>query len=255
MTTCKPMPVFQLSSAIVFPPPAMAEPNGLLAIGGDLSPDRLLAAYRQGIFPWYAEGDPILWWTPAPRLVLFPEEFHLSRRLARVIRQNVFSLSADQAFRRVMESCAAIRTATRTETWINAEMIEAYCRLHHQGFAHSIECWQGNSLVGGLYGIALGRVFFGESMFSAVSGGSKIALHALVQHALATGIRLLDCQMRTEHLVSMGAREISRDNFQQLLDSLATQVSPPKKWRLRGSDKRGSGPADARRKQKNSDIS
>ncbi len=218
----------------------MAEPSGLLAIGGDLSPARLLAAYRQGIFPWYAEGDPILWWTPAPRLVLFPEEFHLSRRLARIIRQNTFSLSADQTFRQVMENCSSIRTATRTETWINAEMIEAYCRLHHQGFAHSVECWQGSALVGGLYGIVLGRVFFGESMFSAVSDASKVALHALVRHALATGIRLLDCQMRTKHLVSMGAREVSRVHFQQLLDNLAGPVSPQKKWRLRGPTERES---------------
>lgn len=244
------MPVFQLSSTIVFPPPAMAEPNGLLAIGGDLLPARLLAAYRQGIFPWYAEGDPILWWTPAPRLVLFPGEFHLSRRLARVIRRNVFSLTADQAFRQVMERCAAIRTATRTETWINPDMIEAYCRLHYQGYAHSIECWQGNDLVGGLYGIALGRVFFGESMFSEVSGASKVALYALVRHALATGIWLLDCQMRTEHLVSMGAREVSRAHFQQLLDNLATPVFPQKKWRLRGTEREGIGPADACRNTK-----
>ena len=223
----------------------MAEPNGLLAIGGDLSPGRLLAAYRQGIFPWYAEGDPILWWTPAPRLVLFPEEFHLSRRLARVIRQQVFSLSADQAFRQVMERCAGIRTATRKETWINPEMVEAYCRLHHQGFAHSIECWQDSTLVGGLYGIVLGQVFFGESMFSEVSGASKVALYALVRHALATGLRLLDCQMRTEHLVSMGAREISRAHFQQLLDELATPVSPQKKWRLRRTEREEIGPTDA----------
>lgn len=228
----------------------MAEPNGLLAVGGDLSPARLLAAYRQGIFPWYAGDDPILWWSPAPRLVLFPEEFHLSRRLARVMRQNVFSLSADRAFRQVMERCASIRTETRTETWLNPEMIEAYCLLHHQGFAHSIECWQDDALVGGLYGIVLGHVFFGESMFSAVSGASKVALHALVRHARATDIRLLDCQMRTEHLVSMGAREISRDHFQHLLDSLAAPVAPQKKWRLRESDKEGIGPADACQKEK-----
>jgi leucyl/phenylalanyl-tRNA--protein transferase len=223
----------------------MAEPNGLLAIGGDLSPPRLLAAYRQGIFPWYAEGDPILWWTPAPRLVLFPEEFHLSRRLARVIRGKAFSLSADQAFREVMERCAGIRTATRKETWINPEMIEAYCRLHQQGFAHSIECWQGGTLVGGLYGIALGRMFFGESMFAEVSNASKVALYALVRHALATGLRVLDCQMRTEHLVSMGAREVSRAHFQQLLGRLATPVSPQKKWRLRGTEREEISPPDA----------
>jgi leucyl/phenylalanyl-tRNA--protein transferase len=239
------MPVFRLSTSLAFPPPAMAEPSGLLAVGGDLSPARLLAAYRLGIFPWFSEGDPILWWSPAPRLVLFPGEFHLSRRLARVVRQNVFSLSADLAFRQVMESCAACRTATRTETWITSEMIQAYCRLHEQGYAHSIECWQGGVMVGGLYGVVLGRVFFGESMFSAVSGASKVALHALARHALATDLRLLDCQMRTEHLVSMGAREIDRDHFQSLLASLATPVAPQKKWRLPGTDQERIGPADA----------
>jgi leucyl/phenylalanyl-tRNA--protein transferase len=249
------MPVFQLSGTIAFPPPAMAEANGLLAIGGDLSPARILAAYRQGIFPWYAEGDPILWWTPAPRLILLPEEFHLSRRTARVVRQNFFSLSADRAFRQVMANCASIRTATRSETWINAEMIEAYCRLHRQGFAHSIECWRDGTLVGGLYGIVLGRVFFGESMFSAVSGASKVAMHALVRHATATGIRLLDCQMRTEHLVSLGAREISRDHFQRLLDSLATPVAPQKKWRLPETDEEIINPADASNEEKNNKIS
>ena len=226
------MPVFQLPSAIVFPPPAMAEPDGLLAIGGDLSPKRPLTAYGLGIFPWYAAGAPILWWSPAPRLVLFPKEFHLSRRLARLVRQEKFALSADQAFRQVMTHCAAMRSPTRTETWINEEMIEAYCRLHQLGFAHSIECWQGDILVGGLYGVCLGRVFFGESMFSEVSGASKVALHALVRHAQEHGIRLIDCQMRTEHLVSLGAREIPREQFQQLLETLAAPATPQEKWRL-----------------------
>lgn len=246
------MPLFQLHNAIAFPPPELAEPDGLLAIGGDLSPARLLAAYRQGIFPWFAEDDPILWWAPAPRLVLFPEKFHLSRRLARLVRQHVFSLSSDLAFRQVMEGCAATRRASRNATWINQEMIEAYCQLHRMGFAHSIECWQGPSLVGGLYGVALGKVFFGESMFFLVSGASKVALHALVRHALASGISLIDCQMRTEHLVSMGAEEISRECFQYLLDTLATPASPPKKWRLRGSgmekaDPAGTGQDEGRR--------
>ncbi|MFZ5797514.1 MAG: leucyl/phenylalanyl-tRNA--protein transferase [Desulfobulbus sp.] len=239
------MPVFHLSPAIAFPPPAMAEPNGLLAVGGDLSPDRLLAAYSQGIFPWYGEGDPILWWSPAPRLVLFPEEFHLSRRLARLLRQNVFSLSTDRAFRKVMENCAAIRSATRTETWINADMIAAYCRLHQLGFAHSIECWQGSALVGGLYGVLLGRVFFGESMFSSTSNASKVALAGLVRIAGASGIRMIDCQMRTAHLVSLGAREISREDFQRALAKQVQPMQPLKKWRLAETDRKEIGAADA----------
>lgn len=239
------MPVFQLSRAVAFPPPALAEPDGLLAVGGDLSPPRLLAAYHQGIFPWYAEGDPILWWSPAPRLVLFPEEFHLSRRLARLIRQRPFTLSADLAFRQVMENCAALRNPSRSATWINPEMVEAYCRLHHLGFAHSIECWQGSLLAGGLYGVALGGVFFGESMFSAVNSASKVALHTLVTHAPAAGIRLVDCQMRTMHLVSMGAREIPREEFLQLLQQLVPPAAPQKKWRLPETEKEGIGQTDA----------
>jgi leucyl/phenylalanyl-tRNA---protein transferase len=223
----------------------MAEPNGLLAVGGDLSSARLLAAYRQGIFPWYALGDPILWWSPEPRLVLFPEEFHLARRLARIIRRQTFSVTADQAFREVMDNCAAIRTATRRETWIHAEMIEAYCRLHAMGFAHSIECWQGTSLAGGLYGVALGGVFFGESMFSRVRDASKVALQTLVRHCLAGDIRLIDCQMHTAHLVSMGARTIDREHFQRLLDTLIGPAPSKKNWRLLQADKEKIGPADA----------
>lgn len=241
------MPIFQLPRPVAFPSPSLAEPDGLLAVGGDLSPARLLAAYRQGIFPWYAEGDPILWWCPSSRLVLFPEEFHVPRRLARLIRQRPFTLSADLAFRQVMEHCASFRSATRTETWINPEMIDAYGRLHDLGFAHSIECWKDEVLVGGLYGVALGRVFFGESMFSSVSGASKIALHALARHALATDIRLLDCQMRTAHLISLGAREIGGEEFQGLLDALAQPVTPQKKWRLAGTDMEEIGPAGAGR--------
>lgn len=226
------MPVFQLSSEILFPPPELAEPDGLLAIGGDLSPQRLLAAYRIGIFPWYGAHDPILWWTPSPRLVLFPEEFHTSRRLARTIRQNAYTLTADRAFRDVIMNCAAKRSGNRDETWITPDMIDAYCGLHKLGYGHSIECWRGDELAGGLYGICLDRAFFGESMFSNISNTSKIALYALVQHALNTGIRLIDCQMKTKHLLSLGAREISRPRFRELLDNNIRDLKPRDKWQL-----------------------
>lgn len=239
------MPVFQLGRKLIFPPPEMAEPDGLLAIGGDLSPPRIIEAYRQGIFPWYGEGDPILWWSPAPRLVLFPEEFHLPRRLARTIRQMTFSVTADTVFHDIMHLCARTRIEAGTETWITAEMMEAYCRMHELGFAHSIECWRGSELAGGLYGIALGRIFFGESMFSLVRDASKIALHALVQHAVLTGIQLIDCQMRTEHLVRLGARELARSDFQEMLDRFVHPLKPQKKWRLRYAGKEGTGTADA----------
>lgn len=227
------MPVFQLGRQLIFPPPAMAEPNGLLAIGGDLSPARIIEAYRQGIFPWYGEGDPILWWSPAPRLVLFPEEFHLPRRLARTIRQKTFTVTADTFFYDIIHQCARTRIEAGVETWITAEMIEAYGRLHELGFAHSIECWRGPELAGGLYGIGLGRIFFGESMFSLVGNASKIALHALVQHASLTGIQMIDCQMRTKHLIRFGARELARSDFQEMLDRFVYPLAPQKKWRLR----------------------
>jgi leucyl/phenylalanyl-tRNA--protein transferase len=226
------MPVFQLSRDIVFPSPELAEPDGLIAVGGDLSPERIMEAYRSGIFPWYSEGDPILWWTPSPRLILFPEEFYISRRLARTIRQNVFSVSADSSFEKVITNCAEQRSENRNETWITQEMISAYCHLHELGYAHSIECWKDDKLVGGLYGIALDHVFFGESMFSNMSNSSKVALNALVQHAKETGIHLIDCQMRTEHLASLGAREISRTRFEELLNKNIRETTPQQKWRL-----------------------
>ncbi|MCL7488744.1 MAG: leucyl/phenylalanyl-tRNA--protein transferase [Desulfobulbaceae bacterium] len=226
------MPVFQLSREIIFPPPELAEPDGLLAVGGDLSPERLLEAYRSGIFPWFGEGDPILWWTPSPRLVLIPQEFHVSRRLARVLRQNIFSITADTAFREVITNCAAKRSRNREETWITPDMVNAYCHLHDLGYAHSIECWKENRLVGGLYGVALDHVFFGESMYCETSNASKIALHTLVRHAMNSGIHFIDCQMRTEHLLSLGAREISGNSFQELLRNSIKTIRPQKKWRL-----------------------
>lgn len=226
------MPVFQLTEEILFPPVELAEPDGLLAIGGDLSPERILTAYSEGIFPWYGEGEPILWWSPAPRLVLFPEEYHPSKRLCRTVRQKVFSVTADKAFTSVVSSCSIQRSPNRSETWITGDMVEAYSILHDRGYAHSIECWQEGKLVGGLYGIALGQVFFGESMFSSVSNSSKVALFHLIQHSLQTGICIIDCQVKTEHLVSHGAREISRSCFLGHLKQHIQDLQPQKKWRL-----------------------
>ncbi|NOQ46387.1 MAG: leucyl/phenylalanyl-tRNA--protein transferase [Desulfobulbaceae bacterium] len=226
------MPVFQLTKDILFPPTDLAEPNGLLAVGGDLSPERPIIAYRQGIFPWYNEGEPILWWSPAPRLVLFPDKFHLPRRLARTIKNGRFKITADRAFPEVITGCAATPRKEGEGTWITREMQEAYCRLHELGFAHSVECWHNKKLVGGLYGICLDQVFFGESMFTRMSDGSKIALATLVNHALTTGIKLIDCQMTTRHLLRFGAREISGKRFQQLLANHISITEPQKKWRL-----------------------
>ena len=226
------MPVFQLNEQIIFPPPHLAEPEGLIAVGGDLSTERLLAAYRVGIFPWYGEGEPILWWTPDPRLVLFPEEFHPARRLLRTVKQNKFNVTADVAFAEVITNCAEQRSPNRLETWITGDMIDAYCSLHELGYAHSIECWQKGILVGGLYGIALGGVFFGESMFSSTSNSSKVALYYLVQHARQAGIKLIDCQIHTKHLISLGAREIPRSKFQKYLHSCIPEISTQSKWYL-----------------------
>ena len=211
------MPIFQLTDNLVFPPPELAEENGLLAIGGDLSPERLLLAYRSGIFPWYSEGDPILWWSPSPRLVIFPDEFKVPRRLARFIKQQKYKMTIDCAFQQVIASCASASGRQEEGTWIDQDMIEAYTILHAQGWAHSVECWQDDELVGGLYGIALGRVFFGESMFSLQPNTSKVALIFLVEQLQKWDFNLIDCQMKTEHLLQFGAREIPGTEFQTIL--------------------------------------
>lgn len=201
-----------------FPPPeqALDEPNGLLAAGGDLSSGRLLAAYRLGIFPWYEEGQPILWWSPQPRTVLFPREIHISRSLRKTLRRGNFQVTADQCFREVVEACAGPR-AGAYGTWITDAMLEAYCELHRMGYAHSIEVWQQGRLSGGLYGVAMGAAFFGESMFSRVSDASKIALVHLAGQTQSWGFGIIDCQVETGHLLSMGARSIPRAEFQDLL--------------------------------------
>lgn len=211
------MPIFQLNDTPVFPDPTLAENNGLLAVGGDLSIARLLVAYSQGIFPWYSEGEPPLWWFTSPRLVLFPHDFKISKRLARTLRNTAFRISFDSDFHRVISSCANIRTEEGEGTWINADMQEAYYRLHLAGYAHSVECWLDNELAGGLYGVQIGKVFFGESMFTRISNGSKAALVALVKHLQGQGVALIDCQMTTKHLQSFGAVEITGEKFRKLL--------------------------------------
>lgn len=207
----------------------MRNPNGLLAAGGDLSTERLLAAYRKGIFPWYGEGEPILWWSPDPRMVLFPDALKISRSLAKTLRNKAYEIRFDTCFDAVMEGCAESRSG-QTGTWITAEMREAYRRLHALGHAHSVETWMEGSLAGGLYGVAIGAVFFGESMFSRARDASKIALVALVGRCQAQGIRLIDCQMHTRHLASLGARDIPRLRFSQLLQELIHYPRPAVHW-------------------------
>jgi leucyl/phenylalanyl-tRNA--protein transferase len=225
-----PMPVFLLSEDIAFPPPELAEPDGLLAVGGDLSVKRLLEAYRRGIFPWYSEGTPILWWSPDPRLVLFPREVKISRSLRQTLRKGAFAVSMDRAFAEVIGACAGVHGRRDGSTWITREMREAYTRLHEQGHAHSVEAWTGGHLAGGLYGVALGGAFFGESMFSLRSDASKVALLALAGHLERWGFDLIDCQVSTEHLKRMGAREIPRRAFLSRLGRALRKRSRPGCW-------------------------
>jgi len=212
------IPILSSDPESPFPPTeqALDNPPGLLAAGGDLSPARLVNAYRHGIFPWYSEGQPILWWSPAPRCVLYPQAVHVSRRLKRRFNQGQFTLTADQAFARVITACAGPRR-DHDETWITDEMLEAYVRLHELGIAHSVEVWADNELVGGIYGLALGKVFFGESMFSNYQDASKVAMIALCRQLDLWNFSLLDCQISNPHLLSMGAEEISRAVFHQHL--------------------------------------
>lgn len=218
------MPVFQLDESISFPPPQMAREDGLLAVGGDLSPERLLLAYHLGIFPWYSRGEPILWWSPDPRLVLFPDDFHISKSLARTIRRKTFTVTFDKAFGEVIRNCAETREEQGEGTWIDEDMIAAYCKLHEFGYAHSVECWQEDELAGGLYGVSMGSVFFGESMFSLQPDSSKVAMAALVEKLTYWEFDMIDCQIGSEHLTSLGAEEISGAEFGE---RLALSVDKP----------------------------
>lgn len=211
------MPIFRLSPALVFPPASAAEANGLLAVGGDLSPERLLLAYSSGIFPWFGPEDPLLWWSPDPRALLDFAHLHISRSLAKVLRQQCFSVTFDQAFAAVMHACAEVRQNTGEGTWIGAQMLEAYSELHRLGYAHSVECWQDGELVGGLYGLGIGRGFFGESMFHRRTDASKVAFVHLARLLAGGGYDFLDCQLPTPHLGSLGAQPIVRRDFLQRL--------------------------------------
>ncbi len=229
------MAIYRLGREVAFPDPSMAEPDGLLAVGGDLGPERLLAAYAEGIFPWFDERSPILWWSPDPRLVLEPERLHVSRSLRRTLRRSAWRVTSDSAFERVIRSCAESPRPGQRGTWITGEMIHAYVRLHRLGFAHSFEAWDEDGLAGGLYGVSLGAAFFGESMFADRTDASKVALVRAVEWLARRGIRLVDCQVRTEHLVSLGAREIRRPEFLARLATALDVATLRGAWSMEGA--------------------
>lgn len=223
------IPVHDPGYAFPDPTLAMDEPNGLLAVGGDLSERRLAAAYRRGIFPWYSEGQPILWWSPDPRAVLAPDRLKISRSLRKSLRQGRYTVTCDRAFEDVIHGCAGERDGS-PGTWITEAMMEAYGRLHCRGIAHSVEAWQGDELVGGLYGVALGRAFFGESMFHRRRDASKVAFVHLARNLQRWGYALIDCQVGSEHLASLGAVEIGREDFLDRLARCVDGPQPPGAW-------------------------
>ena len=222
-----------LSARDAFPPVtrALTEPNGLLAAGADLSAARLLEAYRRGIFPWFNEDEPVLWWSPDPRMVLFVDEVRVSRSLRKVLRDDTFRVTFDQAFEDVMRGCAAPRDG-QDGTWITEDMLDAYTGLAVSGAAHSVEVWQDDTLVGGLYGVSIGRMFYGESMFSRVSNASKVALVSLAWQLGRWQFEVIDCQMSTPHLASLGARDVPREQFLEHVDRLTTLMPPSLPWRF-----------------------
>jgi leucyl/phenylalanyl-tRNA---protein transferase len=222
----------------IFPPleSALTDPNGLLAAGGDLSPQRLLAAYRRGIFPWYSTGEPILWWSPDPRMVLLPDELKISASLAKTLRNAKYEVRLDSAFDGVVRACAGKPREGQTGTWITDEMQAAYRELHRLGHAHSVETWIDGKLAGGLYGVAIGQAFYGESMFTEVRDASKIALAHLCAHLKRRGFGIIDCQMETRHLASLGARPIPRRAFAARLDQLCAHGDAPPHWPVAAID-------------------
>lgn len=218
------VPIFQLGEELEFPHPSLASPEGLLAVGGDLRPQRLILAYSHGIFPWYSEGRPILWWCPSPRLVLYPAELHIGRSLRKAVRRGTYRITLDTAFGRVIDHCAATPRPDQDGTWITDDMKQAYVRLFEMGIAHSVEAWADDGLVGGLYGLSLGSAFFGESMFAHRPDASKVAFAYLVRQLEAWDFDIVDCQVVTEHLVRFGAREIELEPF---LDTLERATAKP----------------------------
>lgn len=221
------MAIFMLSDKLVFPPVELADPDGLLAVGGDLSAERLRLAYSMGIFPWFTGESPILWWSTDPRLVLFPDELNVSRSLRQTIKKGLYEITFDRDFSGVIGGCAEARRPSQEGTWITPEMQAAYTELHRQGVAHSVESWHSGRLVGGLYGVSLGRVFFGESMFALKPDASKVAFVALVERLRERDYEVIDCQQTTEHLMRFGAREVPRAEF---LNLIKDAVNKPNAW-------------------------
>jgi leucyl/phenylalanyl-tRNA--protein transferase len=221
--------LYRLSEELRFPSPLMANADGLLAVGGDLSEQRLILAYRMGIFPWYSQGDPPLWWSPDPRLLLLPQDFHVSGSLKRVIQKQLFGITFDTAFEQVVAGCAERRPKSGG-TWIVPEMAKAYQKLHRIGVAHSVEAWQEGRLAGGLYGISLGGCFFGESMFSRIPNASKVALEALIRFVRERGFDMVDCQVTSPHLISLGAKEVPRRRFLEMLEKSMAKPTLDGRW-------------------------
>jgi leucyl/phenylalanyl-tRNA--protein transferase len=226
------MPIFRLVDEPIFPPPDYADPSGLLAVGGDLSKERLLEAYRLGIFPWYSDDQPILWWSPDPRLVLDLKDFKISRSLSKTLKKGVFQVTFDHAFEEVIQACAVVPRAAQNGTWITEEMQEAYINLHGLGYAHSVESWFGGKLAGGLYGVSLGKAFFGESMFHLKTDASKVALATLVEKLKSWDFHFIDSQMTTEHMVRLGAKELPRRIFLKRLQSALRHPTRRGRWRI-----------------------
>lgn len=226
------MPIFRLVEDPVFPPPDYADPSGLLAVGGDLSSKRLLEAYRAGIFPWYSDDQPILWWSPDPRLVLDLEDFKMSRSLRKIVEKGIFEVTFDRAFQEVIRACALVPRVGPSGTWITDEMQEAYIHLHGLGYAHSVESWFGGKLAGGLYGVSLGKAFFGESMFHLKSDASKVALATLVRKLRGWDFHFIDSQMTTEHMLSFGAKELPRRIFLKRLQSALRHPTKRGIWHI-----------------------
>ena len=226
------MPVFRLTEKLIFPPVYLSTPEGLLAVGGDLSVQRLLLAYKSGIFPWFSKSEPLLWWSPDPRSVLFPHELNISRSLQKVLKQKRYTVRMDTDFRFVIESCSVIERKDQDDTWITDEMIDAYLKLYRQGYAHSVETWYRGEIVGGLYGVSIGRCFFGESMFSKRSDASKVALVYLSRFAADMEFGFIDCQVPSGHLRRLGARNIPRKRFMRLLAKHINQPTAFGPWRF-----------------------
>lgn len=218
------MPVFKLSKDLIFPNPSLAEEDGLLAAYGDLSTERIMLAYANGIFPWFSEGEPILWWSPDPRFILYPKDIKISHSMEKLLKKKVYKISFDTCFRDVISSCAEVRK--ESGTWITKEMIEAYCKLHTLGYAHSVETWYEDKLVGGLYGLIIGKCFFGESMFSIMDNASKAAMINLCKKLQEENFVIVDCQVYSKHLESLGAVNISREKFLEIVQREVKKVFP-----------------------------